>query len=64
MEELKLQPYVFTFTFSKNNMNPFNNSFHHLFINSMNQYDDNLRWNGFFINVGTYKKYYSQFNFN
>lgn len=61
MEELILTP----FTFSKNNIQPFNNSFHHLFINSINQYDDNLLWNGFFINNSVYyTKYYSNFYFN
>lgn len=64
MEELILQPHVISFNFIKNNKQPFNNSFHNFFINSMNQYDDNLLWNGFFINHGYYTKYYSHFHFN
>ena len=64
MEELILTPYTFNFTFSINNKQPFNDSFHYLFINSINQYDDNLLWLGFFINDGDYTKFYSYFNFN
>jgi hypothetical protein len=66
MEELKLPPHVsHVFTFGKNNIQPFNGSFFLLFINSINQYDDNLLWNGFFINNSDYyTKYYSHFYFN
>jgi hypothetical protein len=62
-QELNLPPDTFNFSFSINNIKPFNNSFHHLFINYMNQNDDNLLWNGFFINHGDYTKFYSHFNF-